>query len=263
VEVARQPADIHALVQLAREAGQLALAQLDTLAVELKTDASYVTQIDRQVEVLLRERLEALHPAAGFWGEETGSERLEARDLWVVDPIDGTTNLVHRLPAWSISIGLLRDARPHAGVLHIPSLDETYWAVAGEGAFCNGQRVAAAAPKSAWHREDAVAIGSECFAILDVRRFPGRVRNYGGTAAHIAFTGRGALVAHVGREEKLHDLAGALSIAIEAGCCAEYLGGGEVDLRAWLAGGINDEPLLVAAPGTLPLLRATFMRWEA
>jgi fructose-1,6-bisphosphatase/inositol monophosphatase family enzyme len=257
------PIDIHAVVQLAREAGRLALAQLDTMSVEMKADASYVTQIDRQVEAMLRERLEAAHPAAGFWGEETGSERLEARDLWVVDPIDGTTNLVHRLPVWGISIGLLRDARPYAGVLHIPSLDETYWAVAGEGAFCDGRRIAAAAAKEEWHREDAVAIGSECFAILDLRRFPGRVRNYGGTAAHIAYTGRGALVAHVGRDEKLHDLAGALCVALEAGCRVEYLCGGEVDLRAWLAGAVNAEPLLVAVPGTLPLLRATLRRRQA
>jgi fructose-1,6-bisphosphatase/inositol monophosphatase family enzyme len=255
--------DIHAVVQLAREAGQLALAQLAAMSVELKADASYVTQIDRQVEAMLRERLEAAHPAAGFWGEETGSERLEARDLWVVDPIDGTTNLVNRLPVWGISIGLLRDARPYAGVLHIPSVDETYWAVAGEGAFCDGRRIAAAAPKHKWHREDAVAIGSECFAILDLHRFPGRVRNYGGTAAHIAYTGRGALVAHVGRDEKLHDLVGALCVALEAGCSVEYLCGGEVDLRAWLAGAVNAEPLLVAAPGTLPLLRATLLRRQA
>jgi myo-inositol-1(or 4)-monophosphatase len=247
---------VESIVALAEEAGRFALAELGGVEAELKPDSSYVTRIDREVEVTVRERLFRLHPEAGFWGEETGRERTEARDLWVVDPIDGTTNLVFGLPFWGVSIGMLRAGRPHLGVFHIPPLGETYWAVAGRGAFWNGRAIAAR-PRAVLHAEDVISLSSECFTILDLSRFPGRVRNLGSAAAHCAYTARGALCAHVTRDDRLHDLAAVLCIAGEAGCRAEYLSGGALDLAPWIAGAANTEPLLIAPESTLPLLRAS------
>jgi myo-inositol-1(or 4)-monophosphatase len=246
---------IEHLVELALEAGQRAVGQLDHLEAELKPDSSWVTQIDREVEGMLRARLASLHPEAGFWGEETGSDRPDARDVWVVDPIDGTTNMVMGMPVWGICIGLLREARPHLGVLHLPLLGETYWAASSHGAYRNNRRIGALA-EGAIRQEDCVSISSECLALLDLKPFPGRVRNFGSAAAHVAYTARGALRAHVTRDDKLHDLAAVLCIAGEAGCRAEYLAGGAVDLRPWLEGEINTEVLLIGTPGSLAHLRA-------
>lgn len=247
---------IESLVHLAKDVGRYALGEGERIVAESKPDASLVTHVDRQVEAMVRERLASLHPEAGFWGEETGRERVEARDLWVVDPIDGTTNMVFGVPFWGVSIGLLRDARPYAGVFHIPPLGETYWAVAGRGAFWNGRRIQAR-PRTSLRREDVISISSECFALLDLSRFPGRVRNLGSAAAHCAYTARGALCGHVTRDDRLHDLAAVLCIAEEAGCRMEYLRGGEPDLRSWIAGEVNTELLLIAPPSTLSLLRQT------
>jgi myo-inositol-1(or 4)-monophosphatase len=163
------------------------------------------------------------------------------------------------LPFWGVAIGMLREGRPHQGVFHIPPLAETYWAVAGEGAFLNGRAIAAS-PRAAIQPEDVISISSECFAILDLSRYPGRVRNLGSAAAHCAYTARGSFRAHVTRDDRLHDLAAVLCIAGEAGCRAEYLSGGALDLAPWIAGAANTEPLLIAPERTIPLLRASLLR---
>jgi myo-inositol-1(or 4)-monophosphatase len=265
------------LIHLAQSAGRHAVAKLGSFVAELKADASFVTEVDREVEAMLRDALTASYPAAGFWGEETGVERTDARDVWVVDPIDGTTNMVHGLPIWGVSIGLLRDARPHIGVFHLPRIGETYWAVAGEGAYCNGHRLTAAT-RTELTREDCVAFSTELFGFLDFTRFPGKVRNLGTAATHCAYTASGALCAFLTRDDKLHDLAAGFCIAEEAGCRVEYLTGSSralgpqprvstrgkgagtlVDLRPWLAGVVNTRTVVVAPPGVLPLIRATFL----
>jgi myo-inositol-1(or 4)-monophosphatase len=245
------------LIHLSQEAGRHAVSKLGGLVAEFKADASFVTEIDREVEAMLRDALAAAHPAAGFWGEETGVERADARDVWVVDPIDGTTNMVHGLPIWGVSIGLLRDARPQMGVFHLPPLGETYWAVAGEGAYCNGRRLTAAT-RTELTQEDCVSFSTECFGYLDFRRFPCKARNLGTAATHCVYTASGALCAFLTRDDKLYDLAAGFCIAAEAGCHAEYLDGEEVDLRPWLAGVVNTRTVVVATPSVLPLIRAAF-----
>jgi myo-inositol-1(or 4)-monophosphatase len=252
---------IETVVALAEEAGRFALAEVAGVVAELKPDSSYVTRIDREVEATLREQLLRLHPEAGFWGEETGRERTRARDLWVVDPIDGTTNLVFGIPFWGVSIGMLREGRPHLGAFHIPPLGETYRAVAGEGAFCNGRPIAARRC-DVLRAEDVISLSTECFVLLDLAGFPGRVRNLGSAATHGAYTARGALCAHVTRDDRLHDLAAVLCIAGEAGCRAEYLAGGALDLDPWIAGAVNREPLIIAPESTIALLRAFLRRRE-
>src|SRR5687768_3180517 len=91
------------VAELAREAGRTALAATAGMRSELKADRSYVTNVDREVERLIRSRLEAEFPGCGYYGEETGRERLDEEWIWVVDPIDGTTNFVHGLPIWGVS----------------------------------------------------------------------------------------------------------------------------------------------------------------
>jgi myo-inositol-1(or 4)-monophosphatase len=251
---------LESVIELALEAGRFALEQgKSQIVAELKPDDSYVTQIDRHVEAMLREALGRLHPEAGFWGEESGREREQARDLWVVDPIDGTTNMVAGLPHWGVSIGLLREGRPVIGVIHLPLLAETYWAAAGEGAFRNGEPIAAP-PRPILRPVDVLCLSTECFWVLEIAGFPGRVRNLGSAAAHGIYTARGSFCGFVTRDDKLHDLAGALCIAAEAGCVAEYLRGGEVDLHPWIDGAVNTEPIVIAPPATIPALRAALPR---
>lgn len=105
-----------------------------------KSDATPVTEIDLEVEAVIREALTAERPTDGFLGEESGQTG-EGSRLWVVDPIDGTKNLVDGLPMWSTLIALVEDGTPTVGVVDVPLLGERYTAVRGAGAFLNGSQI--------------------------------------------------------------------------------------------------------------------------
>ncbi len=109
------------------------------LAVQFKEDSTPVTRSDRLAEEAIREMLRNAFPALGFLGEELGEEG-DARDRWIVDPLDATRNFVAGLPYYATLIGLQLDGEIVLGVVHAPSLGadsvgETWWAVRGQGAF--------------------------------------------------------------------------------------------------------------------------------
>ncbi|CAK9061971.1 Inositol monophosphatase 2 (IMP 2) (IMPase 2) (LeIMP2) (Inositol-1(or 4)-monophosphatase 2) [Durusdinium trenchii] len=135
-------------VSAAHEAGNLMLecfARNDahTSVEEKASNADLVTKYDRQVEELVLTRLRACAPDFGVVAEETASkEELTDAPTWVVDPIDGTTNFIHRQAECCVLIGLAVRKRAVLGVCFIPKMDELYTAIKGHGAFCNGRRIA-------------------------------------------------------------------------------------------------------------------------
>lgn len=129
------------IIQIVREAGQIVRsASQDKGVTEKSGHQDLVTRYDLAVQRFLAERLLALLPEAGFLGEEDlGREAHTEREyLFVVDPIDGTTNFVKGLPHCGISVGLARNGRMIAGVVYDPYLDELFSAELGGGAFLNG-----------------------------------------------------------------------------------------------------------------------------
>ena len=246
------------IIQQAEAAGQAALAARPTMASETKPDASLVTNIDRMIETRLREEIAARFPSHGFVGEEYGRADAHAEFVWAIDPIDGTANMVHGLPTWAISLGLVRAGQPVVGVIHLPVLGETYAATAGGGAVMKGRSIHAA-DRETLRRDDTIGIGSEAIHRVDLTHFVSRQRNFGAVAVHLAYTARGALRGNVSGEDKLWDIAAGLLIAVEAGCRAEWLSGGEVSLQSWLDGTQPDDLLLVAPPRILAALRAAFL----
>lgn len=126
-----------------REAGAFALHHFRdrNLIVERKGAQDYVSFVDRETEARLITALGREFPEDAFLGEESGrhGESDSQRFLWVIDPIDGTTNYVHGLPLWCISVALVRDGGILAGIIFNPVTDEFYEACRGAGATCNGQ----------------------------------------------------------------------------------------------------------------------------
>jgi myo-inositol-1(or 4)-monophosphatase len=140
------------LVSAAREAGAVALEYFNPGArtsakVVTKAGGSPVTDADLAANSLLKRRLQEALPDAGWLSEETVDdfERLSHRSLIIVDPIDGTRAFVTGDPRWVVSVALVIDERPVAGVVYAPALDETYAAARGHGATFNGVTIIPAA----------------------------------------------------------------------------------------------------------------------
>lgn len=154
------------VVAAAREAGALAMRRWDEgFDAWEKAPGQPVCAVDLEVDALLRTRLSAIDPDAGWLSEETADDpaRLKRRCVWVVDPIDGTRDYIRRRIGWCVSVALVEDGRPILGVLAAPARDETWIAQAGHGSRRNGSLVTvgtrrmlagARAPTDSLPRED-------------------------------------------------------------------------------------------------------------
>jgi histidinol-phosphatase len=110
--------------------------------VSRKADNSEVTEIDRNTETAITSVLRGAFPDFGIYGEEHGtSGPTDAEFVWVIDPIDGTTNFVRGVPVWGSLIALVHNDVPVLGVVSAPALGMRWWATVGDGAFFNGTRI--------------------------------------------------------------------------------------------------------------------------
>jgi myo-inositol-1(or 4)-monophosphatase len=109
--------------------------EVEHLQVAAKGPADFVSRADIQAERTLRRELERTRPEYGFLGEEGGETKGDGRNRWIADPLDGTTNFLHGLPHFAISLALERDGEVIAGVIYNPISDELFWSEKGNGAF--------------------------------------------------------------------------------------------------------------------------------
>jgi myo-inositol-1(or 4)-monophosphatase len=137
------------MVQAARKAGR-ALArdfgEVENLQVSRKGPADFVSAADRKAEQIVIDELRRARPGYGVLAEEGGTiEGTDKSHRWIIDPLDGTTNFLHSLPLFAISIALERDGQLVAGLIYNPVMDELYSAERGAGAFLNDRRIRVAA----------------------------------------------------------------------------------------------------------------------
>lgn len=116
--------------------------------VELKSVNSMVSYVDKTAEVMITQRLKQLLPEAGFLTEENTISNSDAENVWIVDPLDGTTNYIRGLPHFSISIALQRNNDIMIGVVFDVMQQEFYYAIKNKGAFRNGQKLCVNKPVS-------------------------------------------------------------------------------------------------------------------
>src|SRR5438034_4056122 len=205
---------INVMVKAARRAGRSLkrdLGEIEHLQVSLKGPANFVTKADKRAEEMLYEDLAKARPGYGFIGEEGGSrEGADKTHTWIVDPLDGTTNFLHGIPHFAISIGLEREGMMVAGVIYNPANDDLYTAERGKGAFLNDQRLRVAARK---RLADAVvvcglphlgrgdlALGHKELAA--VQRKVAGLRRFGAAALDLAWVAAGRFDAYWERDRK-------------------------------------------------------------
>lgn len=129
-------------VQAVQEAGACLSDPTAVRCVRAKIKTDYVTNVDLAVQELLRERLAALAPDVQFMGEEQDNTGLDwHRPCWILDPVDGTTNLIHNFRHSALSLALAEDGQILFGVVYNPYSGECFTARRGQGAFCNGSPI--------------------------------------------------------------------------------------------------------------------------
>jgi myo-inositol-1(or 4)-monophosphatase len=134
-----------AAIEAARDAGRLIqeVRASSAIGVHEKSDASPVTVADHRSDELLKRRLGALVPEAAWLSEETVDDaaRLRKRDVWIVDPLDGTKEFISGVPQYSVAIALIHEGEPLLGIVHNPTTGDVYSAIRGDGARKNGVAV--------------------------------------------------------------------------------------------------------------------------
>lgn len=128
--------------------------EVEQLQVSVKGPGEFVTAADLKAERILRAELSKARPGYGFLLEEAGAVAgSDPHHRWIIDPLDGTTNFLHGIPQWSISIALERDGEIVAGVIYEPVRDEMFWTEKGVGAYLNDRRLRVSARR---HLSEAV-----------------------------------------------------------------------------------------------------------
>ncbi|MBL8660046.1 MAG: inositol monophosphatase [Rhodospirillales bacterium] len=218
------------------------LGELEHLQVSKKGPADYVSKADRRAEAILRTELKKARPSYGLLMEESGVvEGSDISNRWVVDPLDGTTNFLHGIPHFAISIALERDGDPFAGVIYAPVHDEMYVAEKGAGAYLNGRRLRVSARKSV--DEALFATGIPFCGLPDhdlfLRQLQGvmavsaGVRRFGSAALDLAYVAAGRYDGYWENGLNPWDVAAGIVLVREAGGFVTDLAGG----RRMLSGG--------------------------
>ncbi|MEA2902905.1 MAG: monophosphatase [Alphaproteobacteria bacterium] len=230
---------LNVMIKAARKAGRTLkrdFGEVEHLQVSLKGPANFVTAADRRSEEILREELEHARPGYGFIGEEGGRrEGADKTHTWIVDPLDGTSNFLHGIPHFAISIALERDGTIVAGVVYNPANDDLFTAERGKGTFLNDQRLRVAARKRLLdavvtcglphHGRGDLALGlKEIAAIQD--KVAG-VRRFGAAALDLAWVAAGRFDGYWERNLGPWDVAAGLALVREAGGFVTDLAGGE------------------------------------
>ena len=138
-------ANLNVMIQAARKAARRLVRdfnEVENLQVSVKGVGDFVSNADRRAEETIRDVLMEARPNYGFLGEEgTAIEGKDPTRRWIVDPLDGTTNFLHGLPHWAVSIALEHKGDIVAGVVYDPAKDEMFTAEKGEGAWLNDRRI--------------------------------------------------------------------------------------------------------------------------
>ncbi len=193
--------------------------------VSVKGESDYVTRADIEISEYLHKRLKEEFPEIGFISEEGDTNIDEAKDYWILDPIDGTTNFIHRLSFCGVSLALFSKGEIMSGIIYVPYTKEMFRAEKGKGAYLNGKPI----------KCSSNATLSECIGILEFNAYFKNdcsaalkhadkiynscqdIRTFGSAAVELAYIACGKADVFLGRYLKPWDYAAGVIIVEEAG----------------------------------------------
>jgi myo-inositol-1(or 4)-monophosphatase len=181
-----------------------------------------VTSYDLKIEKKIRSTILKQYPTAKIIGEEYGACNIETKEpIWIIDPIDGTTNFIHGIPYCCISIAVWQNNQPQVAVIYNPILNQLFTAISGQGAYLNGKKILVSKTPNlkmafgsyGWGH-DLAKISTEIFNILPMLN---KIRSFGSTALEICMVATGQFDFKLQGMTELWDIAAASLIVTEAG----------------------------------------------
>jgi myo-inositol-1(or 4)-monophosphatase len=247
------PDMIYQIIFWLREAGKIALGFFENVGPVYKSDQTFVTEADLEIESLLAERIEQAFPSHGLVAEESVGQRvLRSSDvIWVIDPLDGTTAFTQGLPGWGIAIGVLFQGEPVLGFYYMPLLgDLTYTTAQGE-VFYNNHRLKPAMRLN-WGQKGFLAITTTAHADFQIN--VRHTRALGSHHTNLIYTARGTATAAFLPKAYVWDLVAGAAIMRWLGGELRYLDGTAVNYRELLDGRLAPQPIIAGHANVLKTL---------
>lgn len=218
--------DIGKIKAVIMEAGKLFQDREAAGRTRTKGVADYVTEVDDAVQQFICRKLQDIYPQVQFMGEEKNNDGIDRKGLvWVLDPVDGTTNLIHDYRNSAISLALMENQKIVMGIIYNPYSNELFWAEEGDGAYLNGMKI---------HVSDAEEMGESLISVgtspyykeMAKKNFPvfqsvfmdcQDIRRTGSAALDLANVACGRIEGYFERGLKLWDFAAGMLLVREAG----------------------------------------------
>ncbi len=236
-------ANLNLMIKAARKAGRSLVKdfrEVENLQVSTKGPGDFVTKADREAERIIKDELLGGRPTYGWLGEETGAaDGADPTRRWIVDPLDGTTNFLHGLPHWAISIALEHKGEIVAGVVFDAAKDEMFVAEKGAGAWLNESRIRVSGRRTMIEAIFATGIpfgGKTTLpaSLQDLARLmpvSAGVRRWGAAALDLAYVAAGRFDGYWERSINAWDVAAGLLLVREAGGFASGIREGDNPLE--------------------------------
>lgn len=255
--------DVNELKELLRKAGDLFQDRAAAGHTKAKGVADYVTEVDYTVQQYIRTQLEQKYPQIQFLSEEKNNEEIDMNGmLWILDPVDGTTNLIHDYHASVISLALMEQGTVILGMIYDPYMKELFMAEKGKGSFCNGQLIHVSKAESM--EQCLIAIGtSPYYKQLAEKNFElfravfkdsQDIRRSGSAARDLAYVACGRLDGYLEQKLKIWDYAAGMLLVREAGGCVR-------DYKGRDFGNEKTGDIVAANPGIATLLMKNYLRF--
>ena len=245
-------ANLNLMIKAARKAGRSLVKdfrEVENLQVSSKGPGDFVSKADREAERIIKEDLLGARPTYGWLGEETGeAEGADPTRRWIVDPLDGTTNFLHGMPHWAVSIALEHKGEIVVGVIFDAAKDELFWAEKGAGAWMNDRRLRVSGRRQLHEAVFATGIPFGAKSTLPAmmqdlaRLMPAcaGVRRWGAAALDLAWVAAGRYEGFWERELHAWDIAAGLILVKEAGGFVSGLREGQDPLESGSVLACND-----------------------
>jgi len=232
---------INKIIEIVYKTKDIINDEFQKMKINEKNKFDYVTNVDLGVSEFLKKELYKIFPEYQFMDEEGDNKTTDfSIPTWILDPIDGTTNLIHNLNFSAVSLALVHNEEVLIGIVYNPFLDEMYYAEKGKGAYFNGKRISVSSVEDIEH--SLIVIGTNPYDRFDTkRRFEifenlfkecQELRRFGSAALDFCYVARGSFEGYFENNIKPWDIAAGIAILQEAGGKITDLNGNVVGLKS-------------------------------